>query len=58
MDIETMGLGRGVGIHEIALFNTGKKELTQFLVEPNLTVVKPGKTEQDILTSELIPTIK
>jgi endonuclease YncB( thermonuclease family) len=49
MDIETMGLGRGVGIHEIALYNTGDKELTQFLVSPNLTVVKPGKAEQDIL---------
>ena len=49
MDIETMGLGRGVGIHEIALFNTADRELTQFLLEPNLTVVKPGKTEQDFL---------
>ena len=49
MDIETMGLGRGVGIHEIALFNTGDRELTQFLLDPNLTVVKPGKGEQDIL---------
>ena len=49
MDIETMGLGRGVGIHEIALYNTGDKELTQFLLSPNLTVVKPGKSEQDIL---------
>jgi len=44
-----MGLGRGVGIHEIALYNTSNKEINQFVIEPNLTVVKPGKRDQDIL---------
>ena len=49
MDTETMGLGRGVGIHEIALYNTADKKLSHFVVDPNLTIVKPGKESQDVL---------
>ena len=47
LDIETTGLERGAGIHQMGLYNVGQQELFQYYVNPNLQVVNPA-TSQDV----------
>ena len=47
LDIETTGLERGAGIHQMGLYNVGQQELFQYYINPNLQVVNPA-TSQDV----------
>ncbi len=48
LDTETMGLQRGSGLHELAIFDLQTKKAYEYLFKPNL-VVSMGGPKQDIL---------
>jgi endonuclease YncB( thermonuclease family) len=49
LDTETTGLSRGVGIHEVSLYNVAQREISQYLLAPNLTIVQPANKGQDFV---------
>ena len=46
MDTETTGLGRGSGIHELAIFDLDKMQVNEYLLNPQLVAVS-AKTAQE-----------
>ena len=49
LDTETTGLARGVGMHEVSLYSVARREISQYLLAPNLTIVQPANTDQDFV---------
>jgi endonuclease YncB( thermonuclease family) len=48
-DTETFGLDRGVGMQEASLYKVATKEINQYLIAPNLTIVQPANNNQDFV---------
>lgn len=49
LDTETTGLARGVGMHEVSLYSVARREISQYLLAPNLTIVQPANSDQDFV---------
>jgi hypothetical protein len=49
LDTETLGLGRGSPIHELALYDFESRTVKEWILDPRAVAVTGGKTKQDIL---------
>lgn len=49
LDTETLGLGRGSPIHELALYDFETRTAKEWILNPRAVVVTGGKTKQDVL---------
>ena len=47
-DIETLGLSRGSGLHELAVYDLEKQKIYELIIEPNVVFSRAAKS-QDIL---------
>jgi len=48
LDIETLGLQRGSGITEMAIYNLSTREATEWKIAPNMVLSK-GTRPQDVV---------